>query len=321
MNPHVFREYDIRGVAERDLTDEFTRALGRALGTFQMRAGHRQLAVGRDCRTSSDRLHEELVRGLLEAGVHVVDVGVVPTPLMYFAVHHLDLDGGVEITGSHNPPPENGFKMMKGKGSLFGDDIRALKRMIEEDDYDLPGGGTVEQVDVLPSYLGFLRGNVRLARTDLRIALDAGNGAAGPTAVAAMEALGLEPIALLCKMDGRFPVHHPDPTDPESLELLIRKVKDEGLDLGIAFDGDGDRIGVVDAEGGILWGDQLLTLLSRELLADHPGAAVLGEVKCSQTLYDDIAKHGGRPILWKTGHSLIKTKMKEEQPAAAHKER
>ncbi|HJL49731.1 MAG TPA: phosphomannomutase/phosphoglucomutase, partial [Polyangiaceae bacterium LLY-WYZ-15_(1-7)] len=312
MNPHVFREYDIRGVAERDLTDEFTRALGRALGTFQMRAGHRQLAVGRDCRTSSDRLHEELVRGLLEAGVHVVDVGVVPTPLMYFAVHHLDLDGGVEITGSHNPPPENGFKMMKGKGSLFGDDIRALKRMIEEDDYDLPGGGTVEQVDVLPSYLGFLRGNVRLARTDLRIALDAGNGAAGPTAVAAMEALGLEPIALLCKMDGRFPVHHPDPTDPESLELLIRKVKDEGLDLGIAFDGDGDRIGVVDAEGGILWGDQLLTLLSRELLADHPGAAVLGEVKCSQTLYDDIAKHGGRPILWKTGHSLIKTKMKEE---------
>lgn len=312
MNPHVFREYDIRGVAERDLTDEFTRALGRALGTFQMRAGHRQLAVGRDCRTSSDRLHEELVRGLLEAGVHVVDVGVVPTPLMYFAVHHLDLDGGVEITGSHNPPPENGFKMMKGKGSLFGDDIRALKRMIEEDDYDLPGGGTVEQVDVLPSYLGFLRGNVRLARTDLRIALDAGNGAAGPTAVAAMKALGLEPIALLCKMDGRFPVHHPDPTDPESLELLIRKVKDEGLDLGIAFDGDGDRIGVVDAEGGILWGDQLLTLLSRELLADHPGAAVLGEVKCSQTLYDDIAKHGGRPILWKTGHSLIKTKMKEE---------
>jgi phosphomannomutase/phosphoglucomutase len=312
MNFHIFREYDIRGVADRDLTDELARALGRALGTFQRRLGHTRLALGRDCRQSSDRLHDELLRGLLEAGCHVVDVGVVPTPLMYFAVFHLDLDGGVEITGSHNPPPENGFKMMKGKGSLFGEDIVTLRKMIEENDFDLPGGGTVEKVDVLPAYLGFLRGNVQPAHTKLRVAIDAGNGAAGPTALAALRTLGFDPVALLCEMDGTFPVHHPDPTEPHTLELLRRTVLEQGLDLGIAFDGDGDRIGVIDARGDILWGDKLLTLLARDLLAQRPGAAVLGEVKCSQTLYDDVAKHGGRPILWKTGHSLIKTKMKEE---------
>lgn len=312
MNLHIFREYDIRGVADRDLTDDLARALGRALGTFQRRLGHDRLALGRDCRSSSDRLHDEVLRGLLESGCHVVDVGVVPTPLMYFAVFHLDLDGGVEITGSHNPPPENGFKMMKGKGSLFGEDILTLRRMIEENDFDLPGGGTVEKVDVLPAYLGFLRGNVHPAHTKLRVAIDAGNGAAGPTALAALTTLGFDPVALLCEMDGTFPVHHPDPTEPHSLELLRKTVLEQGLDLGIAFDGDGDRIGVIDARGDILWGDKLLTLLARDLLAHRPGAAIVGEVKCSQTLYDDIAKHGGRPILWKTGHSLIKTKMKEE---------
>lgn len=312
MNLHIFREYDIRGVADRDLTDDLARALGRALGTFQRRLGNDRLALGRDCRLSSDRLHDEVLRGLLESGCHVVDVGVVPTPLMYFAVFHLDLDGGVEITGSHNPPPENGFKMMKGKGSLFGEDILTLRRMIEENDFDLPGGGTVEKVDVLPAYLGFLRGNVHPAHTKLRVAIDAGNGAAGPTALAALTTLGFDPVALLCEMDGTFPVHHPDPTEPHSLELLRKTVLEQGLDLGIAFDGDGDRIGVIDARGDILWGDKLLTLLARDLLAHRPGAAIVGEVKCSQTLYDDIAKHGGRPILWKTGHSLIKTKMKEE---------
>ncbi|MCA9611888.1 MAG: phosphomannomutase/phosphoglucomutase [Sandaracinus sp.] len=312
MNPNIFREYDIRGVAERDLTDDLTRALGRALGTYHRRRGAKRLALGRDCRESSDRLHDELLRGLLEAGCDVVDIGVVPTPLMYFAVFHLDLDGGVEITGSHNPPPENGFKMMKGKGSLYGADIVTLRTMIQESDFELPGGGSVEKVDVLPAYLGFVRGNVQPAHTKIRVAIDAGNGAAGPTAVAALTTLGFEPVTLLCEMDGTFPVHHPDPTEPHTLELLRKTVLEQGLDLGIAFDGDGDRIGVIDARGDILWGDKLLTLLARDLLAHRPGAAVLGEVKCSQTLYDDIAKHGGRPILWKTGHSLIKTKMKEE---------
>lgn len=315
MNPHIFREYDIRGVADEDLSDELARDLGRALGTFHRRRGApARIVLGRDCRLSSDRLHHELRAGMLEAGLHVVDLGVVPTPSMYFGVFTAEspVCGGVEITGSHNPAPDNGFKMMKDRGSLYGADITALRTLIEKRDFDLPGGGQVSERDVLPAYLGFLRGNIRLARTDLRVAIDAGNGAAGPTAVAALRAIGLEPVAMLCEMDGRFPVHHPDPTDPHTLEMLRAKVLDEGLDLGIAFDGDGDRIGVVDERGEVLWGDKLLTLLARDLLARRPGAAVLGEVKCSQTLYDDIAAHGGRPILWKTGHSLIKTKMKEE---------
>lgn len=317
MNPNVFREYDIRGVADVDLESDFVRDLGRALGTFHRRRGQQRIAIGRDCRLSSDRLHQALSEGLLETGVRLVDIGVVPTPLMYFAVHHLDLDGGVEITGSHNPPPDNGFKMMTGKGSLFGRDIAALKSAIEGRSFDLKGGGRVEKIDVLPAYLGFLQGNIRLAHRELRFAIDAGNGAAGPTAVAAFRALGLKPVELLCEMDGTFPVHHPDPTEPESLELLRERIAADGLDLGIAFDGDGDRIGIVDSRGEILWGDKLLTLLARRVLRDRPGAAVLGEVKCSQTLYDDIAAQGGRPILWKTGHSLIKTKMKEEHALLA----
>ena len=312
MNPNIFRQYDIRGVAERDLSDDFARDLGRALGTYWMRQRRPRVALGRDCRLSSPRIHAALSAGLAETGVQVVDVGVVPTPLMYFAVFHLELHGGVMITGSHNPPGDNGFKMMKGRGSLYGAEILALRSLIEKRDFDLPGGGTRETHDVLPAYIAFVADNVSLERDDLRIAIDAGNGAAGPTALATLRALGVEPVALHCEMDGNFPAHHPDPTDPENLEELIATVRELDLDLGIAFDGDGDRLGVVDAEGQIRWGDQLLVLLARDLLAKRPGAAILGEVKCSQVLYDDIAARGGRPILWKTGHSLIKTKMKEE---------
>jgi len=312
MNPLTFREYDIRGVAERDLDEEFVRNLGRALGTMQQRRGNRRLAVGQDCRTSSPRLHAALTEGLLETGSHLVDLGMVPTPLMYFAVFHHELEGGVQITGSHNPPEDNGFKMMHGMSSLFGDDIRQLRTMVEEEDFDLKGGGQREDLDPLPAYAGYMRGNIQLARPDLRFAIDAGNGAGGPAAIAAMTAVGLEPIELLCEPDGSFPTHHPDPSQPENLELLTKNVRDNRLELGIAYDGDADRIGVIDAEGNIIWGDKLLILFARALLSERPGAAVLGEVKCSQTLYDDIAKHGGRPILWKTGHSLIKAKMKEE---------
>jgi phosphomannomutase / phosphoglucomutase len=312
MNPNIFREYDIRGVADRDLGDEFARDLGRALGTFQRRLGNLRLAVGRDCRLSSDRLHTALCEGLAEAGIHRVDVGRVPTPLLYFAVFHLDLDGGVQITGSHNPPDENGFKMMRGKSSLFGDDVRTLRTMILERDFELPGGGTSTEADVMAAYGGFMKGNISLARNDLRFAVDAGNGAGGPAALTACEAVGLEPIPLLCEMDGRFPVHHPDPTDLANVELLRQTVLEQGLEFGVAFDGDADRIGVVDEKGEVIWGDRLMILLGRALLEERPGAAIIGEVKCSQTLYDDIAKHGGRPILWKTGHSLIKSKMKEE---------
>jgi phosphomannomutase / phosphoglucomutase len=312
MNPNIFREYDIRGVADRDMPDEQVRHLGQAIGTLLQRRDKRRIALGRDCRLSSDRLHAALREGLLATGIQLVDIGVGPTPMMYFTVFNQDLDGGVQITGSHNPPEDNGFKMMCGKDSLFGADIITLRDMIGRGDYDLGRKGSSQDYDPLPAYVGYMRGNISLARTDVKVAIDAGNGAGGPAAVAATRALGLSPEMLLCEMDGRFPVHHPDPTQPENVELLKRAVLDHGLELGIALDGDADRIGVIDAKGNILWGDKLLVVFARDLLARHAGAAVVGEVKCSQTTYDDIAAHGGRPILWKTGHSLIKKKMKDE---------
>ncbi len=316
-NPHVFREYDIRGVADRDLSDELAHALGRALGTTWSRSGARRVAIGRDCRLSGDRLHAALLNGIVECGLEVLDIGMGPTPLLYFTVFHRDLDGGVHVTGSHNPPAENGFKMMAGKSTLAGDEIAALRRMIETEDFDLREGGIVIPYDPSHAYVGFAKGNIRLARKDLRVAIDAGSGAGGPLALAALRAIGLDPVALLIEPDGRFPVHHPDPSQPENLELLIRTVREHRLDVGIAYDGDADRIGVVDARGDVLYGDKLLTLFARDVLARRPGAPILGEVKCSQTMYDDIARHGGRPILWKTGHSLIKRKMKEEHALLA----
>ena len=317
MNPHIFREYDIRGVADRDMPDDLVRDLGRALGTFLRRKGSRRIVLGRDCRVSSPRLHAALRDGLLETGLALVDIGVGGTPMMYFAVFHNDLDGGVQVTGSHNPPEENGFKMMCGKSTLHGDEIRGLRAMIEKRDFDLPGGGSSESLDPMPAYTGYMKGNLRIDRRGLRFAVDAGNGAGGPVAVAAMEALGLSPATLLCDMDGRFPVHHPDPSQPENLRMLRDRVREERLELGIAYDGDADRIGVIDARGETIWGDKLMIVFSRAMLCDRPGAAVIGEVKCSQTLYDDIAARGGRPILWKTGHSLIKAKMKEEKALLA----
>ncbi len=314
---HIFREYDIRGIAERDMPSPLIEDLGRALGTFLVRDGRRRIALGRDCRLSSPRLWEALRKGLLETGLTLIDIGVGPTPMMYFTVFDLDLDGGVQITGSHNPPRENGFKMMLGKASLFGDDIQTLRRMIEERDFARHGGGKVEEHDPLPAYIGFVRGNVKLARKDLRVAIDAGNGAGGPMALAAVRAAGIEPVALLCEMDGAFPVHHPDPSQPQNLELLRQTVLEQRLDFGIAYDGDGDRIGLVDGRGETIWGDKLMVLFSRAILARHPGAAVISEVKCSQTMYDDIEAHGGRAIMWRTGHSLIKKKMREEHAALA----
>jgi phosphomannomutase/phosphoglucomutase len=223
----------------------------------------------------------------------------------------------VQITGSHNPPEDNGFKLMSGKQTLAGDEVRELRTLIEKRDFDLPGAGKHEFFDPLSAYVGYMKGNISLARTDLRFAIDAGNGAGGPAALAAMHALGLSPIAMYCEMDGAFPNHHPDPSLPENMEALVTRVRNDGLAFGIAYDGDADRIGLVDNRGRVVFGDRLMILLARHILKRHPGAAILGEVKCSQTLYDDIAKHGGRPIIWKTGHSLIKRKMKEENALLA----
>lgn len=312
MNPLIFREYDIRGDASRDLDDALIEDLGRALGTRLQRQGHTRIVVCRDCRLSSDRLHAALTRGMLATGLRLVDIGVGATPMMYFTVFDQDTDGGVQITGSHNPKGDNGFKMMAGKQALSGTEVRDLRMMIETRDFDLRGGGSVEYYDPIPSYAAYMRGNINLARTDLRFAVDAGNGTGGPITLAAMRALGLSPDAMHCEMDGNFPNHHPDPSELENVKELKRRVIERGYEFGIAYDGDADRIGLIDDLGNVIWGDKLMILMSRAILARQPGAAIIGEVKCSQTLYDDIAGHGGRPIVWKTGHSLIKKKMKEE---------
>jgi phosphomannomutase/phosphoglucomutase len=310
----IFREYDIRGLADRDLTNEVARGIGRGFATM-LGAGEASLrvAVGRDCRLSSDRLYSALVGGLTAAGANVVDVGVGPTPMLYASVHALGTDGGVMITGSHNPGDENGFKMMRGKASFFGGDIQTLRKVIEEERFAAPRApGQTSQENVYDRYVDMVTSGIRLARTDLRFVLDAGNGSGGPLGLACMKKLGLNADPLYCDMDGRFPNHHPDPTVPKNLDALIARVRATGARVGLAYDGDADRLGAVDANGDVVWGDRLMILFSRALLSEKPGAAILGEVKCSQTLYDDIAKHGGRPIMWKTGHSLIKTKMKEE---------
>ena len=321
MSAHVFREYDIRGVADRDLTDDLVRKIGRGLGKMlRPESGAKlrpRIVVCRDCRRSGPRLFDALVHGLTEAGADVVDVGVGPTPLMYFGVHHLDADGGVMITGSHNPGDENGFKIMKGKASFFGADLQKLAEYVVTSTEPLGPKSSVETLPIDDAYLDELRRRIRLATTDMTVVIDAGNGAAKPLGLRALRDTGLSPVALYCDMNGSFPNHHPDPTVPKNLEVLIATVKEKKARVGIAWDGDGDRMGVVDASGEIVWGDRLLALFARDVLSEKKGGAVIGEVKCSQSTYDDIAKHGGRPIMWKTGHSLIKTKMKQESAVLA----
>jgi phosphomannomutase/phosphoglucomutase len=316
---HVFREYDIRGVAASDLTDELARAIGRSFVAMIGGEGSaRTVAVGRDGRASSDRLFAALCAGLLEAGAQVISVGVGPTPLLYFAAHHLGTTGAVMITASHNPAPDNGFKLMRGTGSFFGADLSALADRIEGDldggHPHGPGGRMVER-DLSGDYIEAVRRASRPPFSGIPLVVDAGNGAAGPLGLSTLRALGCDlpdDRALYCDIDARFPNHHPDPTVPENLDALRRRVRATGARLGVAWDGDGDRLGVVDASGEIVWGDQILILFARALLRDHPGATILGEVKCSETLYADIERHGGRSIMWKAGHSLIKTKMKQE---------
>jgi phosphomannomutase / phosphoglucomutase len=310
---HVFREYDIRGKADIDLGDELVREIGRAFASTLPGAAP-VVAVGRDCRLSSDRLFAALTAGIREAGASVIDIGVGPTPLLYFAAHHLGTEGSMMITGSHNPPEDNGFKMMRGKGTLFGPDIQELREIIASGGGKRGGAGGIEARAIDDDYVASLRRASVLGAVPegLKVVVDAGNGAAGPLALKAFAALGVAVDPLFCEMDGRFPAHHPDPTVEENLVDLRRRVAETGAALGIAFDGDGDRIGVIDDAGAIIWGDKLLILFARGVLAEHPGAMVLGEVKCSQTLFDAIAKAGGEPIVCKTGHSLIKKRMKDD---------
>lgn len=312
MNSQIFREYDIRGIVDRDLTDEVMADLGRGFGTLVARDGGSAVVIGRDARLSGPRFRDAFVGGVTSTGVGVIDVGVVPTPVVYHAANTLPVDGLAVITGSHNPADYNGLKAGLGKATFYAEAIQDLRRMIEQRTFAVaPRRGAVLPYDAITPYLHFVTGTVRRGRRKLKVVVDAGNGVGGLTAVPMLEKLGYEVVPLFCEPDGRFPNHHPDPTVPKNLEHLIAAVREHAADVGVAFDGDADRIGVVDELGTIWWGDRLMILLARGLLRDVPGAAIVGEVKCSTTMYADIEAHGGVPIMWKTGHSLIKAKMKE----------
>ena len=315
LKPTIFREYDIRGIADEELIDDGIEQLGMAIGTSLQRNSGRKVSVGRDTRLSSPRLRDALVKGLIASGCEVMDIGVVPTPVLYYSVFHLKADGAVMITGSHNPAEYNGFKVVSGGSTIHGEAIQALRRMIEERDF-LSGAGSESSFDALTPYTNEVASQFQFSRR-IKVVVDAGNGAGGPAMHRILEKLNVDATELYFDMDGRFPNHHPDPTLPENLRVLIDTVRQQNADLGIAFDGDGDRIGAVDDRGNIIWGDQLMIVYSREILSRKPGATFIGEVKCSQALYDDIQSNGGRGVMWKTGHSLIKAKMKQEHAELA----
>jgi phosphomannomutase/phosphoglucomutase len=314
INAAIFREYDIRGVVEEDLSDATVEAVGKAIGTAMRRKGVTRISVGRDVRLSSPHLQEVLVAGLTSTGVDVVDVGQVPTPVQYFSIVHLGLGGGVMVTGSHNPIEFNGFKISlhdakMGLMSMYGADIARLAELIANNDFE-KGKGAVQRRDVLPAYIRTLKEKFRFARR-LRVVVDAGNGTAGPIALQLWQDLGMEVIPLYCEPDGNFPNHLPDPTVPKYVADLRKTVVEQKADLGIGYDGDADRIGAIDDEGEIVFADRLLALFAKEVLAKRPGAPIVFDVKCSQALVEFITRHGGKPEMWKTGHSLLKARMKE----------
>jgi phosphomannomutase/phosphoglucomutase len=311
INPQIFREYDIRGVVDKDLTPEIVRQLGKGFGTHMARLGKKSLVVGRDGRLSSKSFSEALTEGLISTGCDVVNVGVCPTPVYYFSIFHLDRDGGVMVTGSHNPPEFNGFKVSVGKSTIFGEEIQKLGRLVEKGDF-VTGRGNLSEAEVIRLYQDYIKKNIRLEK-NLKVVIDAGNGTGGVVAGPLLKDLGCEVEELYCEIDGRFPNHFPDPTVPDNLKNLIGRVLKNRADVGIGYDGDADRIGVVDDQGNIIWGDQLMILFSREILKNQKGGTFIAEVKCSQNLFNDIEKHGGKAIMWRTGHSLIKEKMREEE--------
>jgi len=309
INPQIFREYDIRGIVGKDLTPESVESIGKAIGTYIKRGGGKTMILGRDVRSSSVEFRDILSRALNSTGCDVIDIGMVPTPVTYFALHHFNADGGVMITGSHNPPEFNGFKISQGLHSLYGEKVQELKRLIEANDFET-GTGNTRQQPVLADYMDKICSILEIPR-NIKVVVDGGNGCFGIVGPDLLRKLGQNPVELFSEPDGTFPNHHPDPTVAEHLTDLIEKVRSENAELGIGFDGDADRIGVVDDKGNILWGDQLLTIFARDILSRNPGATIVGEVKCSQNLYKDIENHGGIPVMAAAGHSLIKNKMRE----------
>ena len=324
--PEIFKAYDIRGIVGRTLTPEFVERIGHAIGSEARAravqggtgvAGDRKsgatsssrFAVGRDGRLSGPDLVSALARGLNRAGCDVVDIGQVPTPVLYFATYHLGTGSGISVTGSHNPPEYNGLKIMIAGETLSGDAIQGIRRRLERNEL-VHGEGTLTSVDVHEAYLQRITGDVKLARK-MRVAVDCGNGVAGAVAPELLRRLGCDLTELYCDVDGNFPNHHPDPSKPENLQELIAVVHKGGYDVGLAFDGDGDRLGVVSPDGSIIWADRQMILFARDVLARNPGGTIIYDVKCSRTLEQAIRDAGGKPLMWKTGHSLIKAKLKE----------
>ena len=315
FKPTIFREYDIRGVADVELLDADVEQLGRAFGTYLQRNAGPRVNLGRDTRLSSPRLHDALLRGLVASGCEVTDIGVVPTPVLYYSCVHLKADGGVMITGSHNPSEFNGFKTVCGESTIHGESIQEIRRIIESGDF-AAGAGSARTADLVTPYVDEVSRQFRFERR-IKVVIDAGNGTGGPVMRRILANLNVDATEMYFEMDGRFPNHHPDPTVPANLAALIAKVEETGADLGIAFDGDTDRIGAVDEHGTVVYGDQLMIIYGREILTRKPGATFISEVKCSQIMFDDLKQRGGNPIMWKVGHSLIKAKMKESHAELA----
>ncbi len=310
INPSVFREYDIRGLVDVDFTADGVQSLGKAFGTYLLQHGASQALLGWDSRSSSPAYRDAITAGLLSTGVDVIDIGEVTTPIFYFARIHFNIDGGAMITASHNPAEYNGFKLALGPSTLYGDEIQDVRKVLEQGEF-AEGAGKRTTANPVPAYLSMLREKIALGPHPLNVVVDCGNGTPSLFVRDVMDAFGVQADYLYCETDPTFPNHHPDPVVAKNLVDLIARVKETHADLGVAFDGDGDRIGVVDNNGQIIWGDRLMILYWREILARHPRAKAIVEVKCSQTLVDEITKLGGQPEFYKTGHSLIKARMRE----------
>lgn len=315
VHPSIFRAYDIRGIVGKTLTEESVYAIGRVLGSRALEEGDRCMAVGRDGRLSGPQLASALCEGILATGCDVVDIGMLPTPLLYYATYVLDTHSGVMLTGSHNPPEYNGLKMMINGETLAEKEISNIYQRIEENKF-LSGEGQLSSLEMIERYITHVARNIQLARP-LKVVVDCGNGVAGRVAPALFRRLGCEVIELFCDVDGSFPNHHPDPSQTKNLQDLIHHVQATKSDIGLAFDGDGDRLGVVTNRGEVIWPDRQLMLYAIDVLARYPGAKIIYDVKCTQHLAKLIRDHGGEPIMWKTGHSLIKAKLAETQAALA----
>ena len=315
MNPGIFREYDIRGVVGVDIIEADVVDIGKAYGSLLNQHNKKIVSIGRDCRRTSEKFSQLFIEGLVSTGCDVIDIGTCPTPVLYFSIQHLNLEGGAKITASHNPPEYNGFKLMSGLDSIHGQGLQEIRKIIADHAF-VNGKGSVSKKDVITPYMEYIVDNIDIKKP-IKIGIDAGNGTGGITALPVLKRLGCQIHDIYCDLDGNFPNHEADPTQKKNLLDLIKLVKEKNLDLGVGYDGDADRIGVVDKNGEVIYGDQLMVIYAREILERAPGATFISEVKCSMVMYDDIRKHGGKAIMWRTGHSLIKQKMKEENAALA----